>query len=94
MGLESKERPRTGFSVGRRREESFLPSLPLPPLSFLGSHPIFRAGKTPKIPSAESAANIVLRGLRHLYHTFVSYPVSCKIFTVKKKHQSQTRWSK
>jgi len=34
---------------GKGKEGSFVP-LPHPPLSFFGSRPIFRAGKTPKIP--------------------------------------------
>jgi len=45
------ERVKEGGGGGEERKETrFLPSPP-PPLYFIfGSHPIFREGKTPKIP--------------------------------------------
>lgn len=47
MGLESKERPRTGFSVGRRRGGGGnISSFPAPPpLSFSGLLPNFSRGQ-------------------------------------------------
>ena len=53
VGLGSRESQRNEifgvFPARKMVREHFVP-LPHPPLSFFGSHPIFRAGKTPKIP--------------------------------------------
>ena len=49
-GARAKKRKEGEGKEGRKEgEDSFVP-LPHSPLSFFGSRPIFRAGKTPKIP--------------------------------------------